>query len=89
MKIFLYIIVGLIFSISLLALIPFILYWLSQLLYFIGELFDTYCSFLAHYFEQEFVEMIATFSVLFFIFSFIAFIAVLFEAFFEVSDRAS
>jgi hypothetical protein len=89
MKIFIYIPLGLIFSISFLALIPFVLYWLSQFFYLIGGLFDTYCSYLAHYFEQEFVEMIASFSVLFFIFSFIAFIVVLVETFFGVSDRAS
>ncbi|MCK4079193.1 hypothetical protein [Acinetobacter radioresistens] len=89
MKIFLYIIAGLIFSISLLALIPFVLYWLSQFVYFIGELFDTYCSYLAHYFEQDFVEMIASFSVVFFILSFLAFIFALIEIFSELPDRAS
>lgn len=53
-------------SISMFFIVPFILYLLSHIFYFLGDLINIYENFLSNYFEPEYVGAVGAVSFLFF-----------------------
>lgn len=79
MKKFTLLLIGLSISFSSLFLIPFIVYWASKFLYFIGALVDRYTNFLNKYFESDSVELLVVASAVVFVATIFALIVVLVE----------
>jgi len=61
-----YAVLVLIISLSMFVVVPFILYLLSHVFYYLGDLINIYENFLSNYFEPQYVVAVGATSFVFF-----------------------